>query len=45
MNNNLKKNKVPYVDNLYRCPANDCDIESKRNILDFLILFHRLLEY
>ena len=24
-----KKPKIPCVDNLYRCPANGCDIESK----------------
>ena len=33
-----KKTKIPCVDNLYRCPANGCDIESKykHNIVQHL---------
>ena len=39
-----KKTIIPRVDNLYRCSANGCVVESKykHNILEFLILLHSL---
>ena len=39
-----EKTKIPCVDNLYRCPANGCDVESKykHNIVKYLKIYVEL---